>query len=459
MSDSATIQAALQYANAHRTDFLAGYKTLLSFPSIGADPAHSGDVRACAQWLVAELQRIGLEHCQLMETAGHPVVYADWLHAGDDQPTVLVYDHYDVQPVDPLDLWESDPFTADLRADRLYARGALDNKAGIWGNLKVLEALLAANGALPVNIKLLFEGEEESGSPSIADFLKQHQAHFSADVMLNCDSGVDPAHPKIAYAGRGIVGAEVHIVGPAADLHSGVYGGIVLNPLHVASQIIASFHDNTGRIAIPHFYDAVAAPDADERVRIEQGWSTETMRQLPQRDLRWGASIASIAERATAYPTLDVNGLWGGYQGPGGKTVIPSEAHFKVTMRIVPHQNPHEIAALFKQHVEQFASNQTDVTVTINDTGWYFQQMTDGHYFEAVKRAISSFSDVPPKLFRGGGSIPILGLFNRLTKMPIVEYGYGRGDNVHAPNEYIDLPTFYDALAGGIRLYHYLATS
>lgn len=453
------IKAAVDYVHHQREDFIEGYIELLSFPSISADPAYASDVRKCANWIVTELKRIGFDNCKVIKTSGHPVVYADWLHAGDDKPTVLVYAHYDVQPVDPLPLWNSEPFEAEIREGKLYARGATDNKAGVWGNIKVFEAMLASDGELPLNVKIMFEGEEESGSPSMQPFVETHQEMLQADIMLNCDGSFDTENPHLAYAGRGIISAEVTVKGPKADLHSGMFGGVVENPLHVASKIIASFHDAEGRIQLPHYYDDVKAIDDAERERINAGWQAEKMRDVSGTDLSWSQSVAPDAERGLVYPTLDINGMWGGYQGAGNKTIIPAEAGFKVTMRLVPDQNPVALAEGFKAYVEGFSSEFIDVSVEIGQASYPFELVTDGKYLEAVQSALVDVIGKPAQLVRTGGSIPILGMFNRLMDMPITAYGYGEGENIHSPNEYVVVDTFFQALEGGIRLYHNLAAT
>lgn len=452
-----TIQSAINYAHHHKEESLEGFIKLLSFPSIGADPAYKQDVKACADWIVGELKRIGFENCRAISTTGHPVVYAEWLKAGDDKPTVLVYDHYDVQPVDPLPLWKSEPFASEIRDGKLYARGAVDNKAGVWGNLKVFEALLAANGRLPLNIKILFEGEEESGSPSMEAFIKAHQDLLTADVMLNCDGDFDRQNPRLAYAGRGIISAEVKVTGPKADLHSGLFGGVVQNPLHIAGKIIGSFHDDEGRVQIPGYYDAVATVDDDERQRVHGGWQADKMKQDAGVALSWGKNLAPDSERATIYPTLDINGMWGGYQGPGNKTIIPAEAGFKVTMRLVPDQNPQEIAQAFKAYVEGFSTETAQVTVQIGQAAWPFAMDPAGIHMEAVQAALESTIKRRAQLIRTGGSIPILGMFNRLIGIPMAEFGYGEGEGIHSPNEYVVLDGFFQAFEAGIRLYHNLA--
>jgi acetylornithine deacetylase/succinyl-diaminopimelate desuccinylase-like protein len=454
---SNTIQAAINYVHHHREESIEGFMKLLSFASISADPAYKKDVKACADWIVTELKRIGFENCRAIQTDGHPVIYAEWLKAGADKPTVLVYDHYDVQPVDPLNLWKSEPFEAEIRDGRLYARGAVDNKAGVWGNLKVFEAMLAANGTLPLNVKILFEGEEESGSPSMEPFVAAHKDLLQADFMLNCDGSYDPVNPLIAYAGRGIVSAEVKVTGPKADLHSGIFGGVVQNPLHVAGRIIGSFHDEHGRITLPGYYDAVATISESERERIVNGWPPEMMEKEAGVQLTWGNSIAPDSERATVYPTVDINGMWGGYQGPGNKTIIPAEAGFKVTLRLVPNQNPHDVARVFKEYVESFSTDTVKVEVEMGQESWYFDMAVESPYMNAVQAALQDTIQKQARLVRTGGSIPILGIFNRMIGVPMAGWGYGEGEGIHSPNEYVVVDSFFQAMEAGIRMYHKFA--
>ena len=451
-----TIQKAIKYTQTHRDKILEDYKDLLRFPSISADPAYKDEVKQCAEWIVNHLSEIGFDNCRTIPTAGHPVVYGEWLKAGDDKPTVLVYSHYDVQPVDPLHLWKSEPFKAEIRGDRMYARGVSDNKAGVWGNLKVFQALLNANGELPLNVKIMFEGEEESGSPSMEPFVASHKDLLKADVLLNCDGGLKPDDPRLSYAGRGIVSAQVTVTGPNADLHSGQYGGIIQNPLHIAGKIIGSFHDDQGRIQLPGYYDDVKEVDSAEKTRIEAGFQSEKMKNVAGVEHFWGQSIAPDAERATVYPTLDVNGMWGGYQGAGSKTIIPAEAGFKITLRLVPDQNPNKIAKILKWYVEGFSTDGVKVECKIGEEAWNFAFETEGPYLEAVQSAIETTIGKRAQLVRTGGSIPILGMFNRLIGVPMTGFGYGDGENIHSPNENIKIDSFFQGLEAGIRLYHNL---
>ncbi len=451
-----TVQNAIDYIQETQDKIMEDYKELLRFPSISADPAHADDVKACANWIVTQLEALGFDNCEAIATAGLPVVYGEWLNAGADKPTVLVYAHYDVQPVDPLPLWHSQPFEAVIRAGKMVARGASDNKAGVWGNLKTFEALLRANGSLPVNIKIMFEGEEESGSPSIRDFVLANKHRLKADVLLNCDGDLAPADPKLYYGGRGMVTAQVRVSGPSADIHSGLYGGIVQNPLHVAGQIIGSFHDSDGRINLPGYYDDVREAAPSEKQRIEAGFQAEALRESAGVAGFWGEGIAPAAERATVYPTLDIVGMWGGYQGPGVKTIIPAEAGFKITMRLAPDQDPTKVSQALKEYVESFATATVKVECDIGEEAWYFQLETDGPWLEAVQSSIESTIGKRAQLVRTGGSIPILGVFNRLIGLPITAFAFGEGEGIHSPNEELDIESFYTGLEAAVRLYHNL---
>lgn len=452
MSDS--IQNAIDYLHETQDKMMEDYKELLRFPSISADPAYADDVKACAEWIVGQLEAMGFDNCEAIETAGLPVVYGEWLKAGADKPTVLVYAHYDVQPVDPLPLWHSEPFEGVIRDGNMVARGASDNKAGVWGNLKTFEALLRANGSLPVNVKIMFEGEEESGSPSIEAFVEANKERLQADLLLNCDGNLKPEAPQLTYAGRGIVSAEVRVTGPSADIHSGLYGGLVQNPLHVAGKIIGSLHDDDGRVQLPGYYDSLVEASAAEKARIAAGFQDDQLKAGAGVERFWAEAIAPASERATVYPTLDVNGMWGGYQGAGNKTIIPAAAGIKITMRLAPDQDPRVVSQLLKRHIESFASDTVDVSCEIGEEAWYFQLVTDGPWLEAVQSAIEATVGSRAQLVRTGGSIPILGVFNRLIGLPITGFGYGDGDGIHSPNEYLRINSFVKSLEAAVRMYH-----
>ncbi|MBZ0286833.1 MAG: M20/M25/M40 family metallo-hydrolase, partial [Anaerolineae bacterium] len=340
-----------------------------------------------------------------------------------------------------------------------YARGVVDDKAGVFINLKALESIFAADGRLPVNVKLFFEGEEESGSPSMHPFVAAHTDLLKADLLILCDGGFDPQNPTIAYAGRGIISAEVTITGPDHDLHSGMYGGVVHNPIHLMSKIIASFHDDSGRIQIPGYYDRVVKLDPAEIANLESVWQAISAKYQADAGVKnfWAASMGSFPERVTALPTLEINGVYGGYQGPGTKTVIPSKAGFKVTMRLVRDQNPREIGRLFADYVRSFATDTATIDVQVMVEGWPFSGLFDGPGVEAIQRALEATIGKRALMERSGGSIPIAGMFQQELGMPLTNFGLGSGENIHSPNEYMNAADFDKALAATIRLYYNLA--
>lgn len=455
----ADAQKAIDYAHAHREPYMEGFQELLRIPSVSTDPSFKAELERCADWIVVEMERIGFKNCRKIATTGHPVVYGDWLEAGADKPTVLIYAHYDVQPVDPLNLWETPPFEPSFRDGKLYARGAVDDKSGVFVNLKALESILNVDGKLPVNIKLFFEGEEESGSPNMHPFVAANKELLKADLLVLCDGGFDKHLPTITYSGRGIVGAEVTITGPDHDLHSGVYGGVVHNPLHVVGQIVASFHDNEGHIRIPGYYDAVRELTASELANLEAVWAHTSEQYLAQAGTKhlWAEPMGDVAVRNTALPTVEVNGMWGGYQGPGTKTVIPSQAGFKVTMRLVDNQDPAQIAELFTNYVKQFASDTASVEVKILAQGHPFTGLFEGPGVEAVQQALVATTGKRALMERSGGSIPIAGMFQRELGIPLTGLGLGSGENIHSPNEYINVEDFYLAIDTAIHMYYNLA--
>lgn len=456
---SSSAQQAVEYAHRHRGQYLEGFKELLRIPSICTDPAYKHEIERCARWIVAEMTRIGLKNCRTMPTAGHPVIYGEWLEAGADQPTVLVYAHYDVQPVDPPDLWQTPPFEPDLRDGRLYARGVVDDKCGVWANLKAIESIFAIDGRLPVNLKVFFEGEEEMGSPNMQPFVAANKDLLRADVFLMCDGGFDAEKPTMAYALRGIVGGEVRVSGPDHDLHSGTYGGAVHNPLHLACKIAGSFHDETGRVTIPGFYDRVRQVDEKEHALLEDAWKVIGGKLTAGAGGRpfWGEEVGPLPVRIAALPTLDVNGVWGGYQGEGMKTIIPTRAGFKVTMRIVPDQDPDEIGQLFKAYVMGFACDTLDLEVHLHHSGWHFTMEHDGPAVEAIQRAFEATLGKRALMMRMGASAAIGGMFQHELGIPMSNLGFGAGDNAHSPNEYIRLDDFFLGIDTAIHVYHNLA--
>jgi acetylornithine deacetylase/succinyl-diaminopimelate desuccinylase-like protein len=458
-NNQTAIQSATDYAHTNNEAYLKGFKEILAIPSISTDPAYKDDVHRAADWIVKEMERISLKNCQAIPTEGLPVVYGDWLEAGKDRPTILVYAHYDVQPVDPLDLWDSPPFEATIRDGRIYARGVIDDKAGVYLNLKAFESILATAGKLPVNIKVFFEGEEESGSTSMEPFIKKYKDLLKADLLILSDASHMEDQPMIITSVRGIVDGEVIVNGPKRDLHSGAFGGFVHNPIHHAAKIIAAFHGEDGRIQIPGFYDDVAPLTA---AQMEELKSQEDFRRSfyeEQSGLRnfWGIPEYSLLERGTAQPTCEVNGVYGGYQGPGGKTVLPAMAGFKVSMRLVADQDPDDILRKFEAFVKSFEVDTVKIEVHGYQGSFATQLLTQGPAIDALQKAYQATWGKRAMLFRQGGSVPIMAVFQRELGLPITAMSLGTGDNGHSPNEYFVLDHFSRNIDLAIHAYHYLA--
>lgn len=439
-----SLSASLDFAHQHTTAFIEQYKELLRIPSIGTDPAHREDVLQAAEWIADEMKHVGVENVRIMPTDGQPAVYGDWLHAGEDAPTALLYAHYDVQPVDPLDLWVTPPFEPVIRDGKLYARGAIDDKAGVFLHLKAFESVLAATGSLPVNVKFIFEGEEESGSPTMAPFVEAHQDLLAADVAVISDGGSSDERPLMMASVRGIVAAEVRVRGPARDLHSGSFGGVVHNPTHMVGKMVAALHDDEGRIQIPGFYDDVAPISEAQQALIEadEPRAIERAREETGLDTFWGVPGYSYLERATAQPTCDVNGIFGGYQGIGTKTVLPAEAGFKVSMRLVDNQDPGDIGEKFTAFVNSFACDTLEIEPQILSSGWPAETLISGPIAEAVIDAYTATWGHEPRMDRSGGSVPIIGMLQHILDVPVVSMGLAHGTNGHSPNEYFDLAYF-----------------
>ncbi|HEX8680785.1 MAG TPA: M20/M25/M40 family metallo-hydrolase, partial [Ardenticatenaceae bacterium] len=400
-----------------------------------------------------------LKQCKAIPSAGHPVVYGEWLEAGEDKPTVLIYAHYDVQPVDPIELWETPPFEPDVRDGKLYARGVVDDKAGVWVNLKALESILAATGTLPVNVKIFFEGEEETGSPSMGPFISQYKELLAADLLVISDGGSYPDRPLVMSSVRGGVVGEVTITGAKKDLHSGLFGGVAHNPAHLAAKIIAAFHDDEGRIQIPGFYDDVRrlSPAAFEEMNAQEPMLRAELEADSGIERFWGIPEYTFMERATAQPTLDVNGMYSGYQGEGVKTIIPAKAGFKVTMRLVADQDPEDIARKFAAFVRGFATETLTLDVRVGPTFWPAQLLADGPVIEAIHHAFEETWGKRATMYRVGGSVPVIGMFQQELGVPVTNLGLAVGYDYHAPNEYTILDYFYRNIETAIHVYHYLA--
>jgi acetylornithine deacetylase/succinyl-diaminopimelate desuccinylase-like protein len=456
---SPAVQSALDHAHAHGEAYLDAFKDLLRIPSISTLPEHKADIEQAAAWIVKRLESIGFKKAAVLPTGGHPVVYSEWLEAGPDKPTVLVYAHYDVQPVDPLELWETPPFEPTLNGEKLYGRGVIDDKIGVMCNLLAFQSIMETAGGLPVNVKLMFEGEEESSSQHMEAFIKTNADLLKADFLLISDGGSPPDQPVISGGVRGILAAEVKVRGPEVDAHSGALGGVAHNPIHKVAEIIASFHDENGHILIPGIYDSVRPPTPAESAQ----WAQEEAAGIIQtyKDqfgdfVPWGEPGYSFGERGTARPTLDVNGIFGGFSGEGSKTIIPAEAGFKLTMRLVPDQDPDEIAAKLVAHIERFKADTVEVEVTVQEGSWPALTMQDTPEVKAVARAFETVWEIPAVIQRTGGSIPIMGMFQRDLGMPITTMGFGTGGRAHSPNEFLWLKYFGMGIDTAIHFYHFL---
>ena len=448
------LHSFLTTAKARQLDELIAW---LRIPSISTLSAHKPDVLAAAQWLIANLQQSGLEHVTLIETAGHPMVYADWLHAGADKPTVLIYGHYDVQPVDPLDLWQTPPFEPTIRTGRhgddLFARGASDDKGQTFIHVKAVEALLQATGTLPVNVKFLIEGEEEVGSSAISAYVPAHTAQLAADLCLISDTGMlAPDIPVITYGLRGGWFCEITVTGPAHDLHSGMYGGATHNPNQALCELLAALHDAEGRVTVPGFYDRVQELSPTERALLAQlPYGEAQLLADNGAPAAYGEAAYSVVERIGARPTLEINGMWGGFTGEGSKTVIPSQAHAKISCRLVPDQDPVEIAQLIEAHLQRLAPPTIKVEVRGRAGGRAYVAPIDSPEIQLAAAAYTQVFGVAPLYKREGGGIPIVPKFQAALNVPVVLMGFGLpDDNLHAPNEKFHLPNFYRGIQTSI---------
>jgi acetylornithine deacetylase/succinyl-diaminopimelate desuccinylase-like protein len=436
---------AVDFARQNYPRFLEELKSLLRIPSISTLPEHAGDCRKAAESLAAELKRIGMENVHLIETSGHPLVYADWLHA-TGKPTALVYGHYDVQPPDPLDEWLSPPFEPTIRNGNIYARGAVDDKGQVVAQVKALESLLAANGKLPLNVRVLLEGEEEVGGEGIASFVASKPAELKADFALVSDTELfAPGLPTLCVGLRGMIYTELEVKSSRTDLHSGMYGGAAPNAFVSLVHILAKLKDENGHILIPGFYDDVIPPSAEElaawkslpfdeeKYRIDEVGSKQLV----------GEAGYSVMERTWARPTVDVHGIPGGFTGAGAKTVIPAKATAKVSMRLVPGMTPAKAFALYKAYVEKIAPKEVDVDVRLIHSGDPCLIPVNNKYIQAATRALHEVWGKDTVFIRSGGSIPIVGDFDRHLGLPSVMMGFGLpDDNLHAPNEKFHLKNF-----------------
>ncbi len=453
------MQTALQYAAHHIDRFVDELIDLLRIPSISTDPAYAGEVRRCAVAVADHLRLAGFEIVEVMDTGGHPIVYAERIE-DPALPTVLVYGHYDVQPPDPLDLWTSPPFEPTIRDGRLFARGSSDDKGQMFMHIKMAEAYLQGAGRLPVNLKFIIEGEEESGSKHLRPFIENHRDLLRADVVMISDTSMfAPGIPSITYGLRGLAYVQVELTGPSRDLHSGMYGGAIENPINVLARLIAGLHDTQHRVTIPGFYDAVRPLTAEERA---------TFAALPFDEAGWKSAVNVAATRTeagysafegiSARPTLDVNGIWGGYQGEGAKTVLPARAGAKISMRLVPDQSPAEVVQML--HAYFMAHVPPTMTLSFKDLHGGKPIIVDTSHpaMQAAAKALHDTYGRPPFFTREGGSIPVVADFKEILGVDTVLMGFGLDDDaIHSPNESFGLDRYRQGILASIRFAHYFS--
>lgn len=438
------MDAIERYLSEKRDEHLEELKEFLRIPSVSTLPEHKDDIVRCANLLADKLRNLGFEHVSLLETEGHPVVYGDWLHA-EGKPTVLVYGHYDVQPVDPLHLWKTPPFEPDVREGNIYARGSSDDKGQVFMHLKAFEALLAVTGTLPVNVKICFEGEEEIGSRNLPRLLEQRAEVFSADLLVISDTAMwSHMQPSVCVGLRGLVSLQIDVKGANSDLHSGSYGGVVQNPIHALVQLLNSMRDEDGTITIDGFYNAVLPITVEEKKTFAAlGLDDDELARFLDVPSLFGEKGYTTIEREWSRPTLEINGIYGGFQGEGTKTVLPNEAHAKITCRLVPDQNPEEIHRLIAEHVKQHTPPGVTIHVKHMDSGHPYVAPLDHPAVRLAAEVYERYYGTPAIFTRTGGSIPIVADFARLLEIPVVMMGFAHpDDNIHAPNEKFSLDGF-----------------
>jgi len=444
------------YLAEHKDDILRELIEFASIPSISTDAHYKEQVAYAARWVAQRLTEAGPLEVEVIATEGHPIVFAQWLGA-PGQPTVLVYGHYDVQPPDPLERWQSPPFAPTLRNDRLYARGVSDDKAPLLTTIKVAQAYFASEGRLPLNVKFLFEGEEEIGSPSLEGYIVERSERLRADFVISADGAMWRADvPSLNVSSRGLAALEFSVYGPGKDLHSGRHGGGVGNPLHAAARLVASLHDENGRVAVRGFYD-----DVEELGQAER----QAVAALPFDEAAYLAEVGSPApygevgyttlERQWHRPTLEVNGLWGGYQGEGSKTVIPSEAHAKITCRLVPRQGPTRITQTLIRHLEAHLPAGVRLAVRVPEHGARAYRLPSQHPgLRAAQEVLRELYGREPLLVGVGGTVPVCETFQRLLQMDTIFFAFGVGDeDIHSPNEFFRVPRLFEGLEAWARLW------
>ncbi|WP_295771858.1 dipeptidase [uncultured Mucilaginibacter sp.] len=441
------MQVIRQYIEEHKQRMLDELFDLLRFPSVSADPKYKADVLKTADYTAAKLREAGADNVEVCQTAGYPIVYGEKI-IDSTKPTVLVYGHYDVQPPDPLELWETPPFEPTVRDGKIYARGACDDKGQFYMHVKAFELMMQTN-TLPCNIKFMIEGEEEVGSNNLGIFVKENKERLKADVVLISDTSMlSMETPSLETGLRGLSYLEVEVTGPNRDLHSGVYGGAVANPATILAKMIASLHDENNHITIPGFYDDVVELTDNEKDALNSApYNEDEYKKDLGIDEVWGEKGYSTFERTGTRPTLEVNGIWSGYIGEGAKTVLPSKANAKISMRLVPNQVSDKITQLFTDHFSLIAPPYVKVKVTPHHGGEPVVTPTDSVAYQAAQKAITEAFGVEPVPTRGGGSIPIVALFEAELGIKTVLMGFGLdSDALHSPNEKYDIFNYYKGI-------------
>ena len=436
--------AAIEHYRTNQGRFLDELKDLSSIPSISTDPDANEAMLRSAKWIAAKLRTLKMENVQIFPTGMHPVVYGEWLGAGPQAPTMLVYGHYDVQPAEPLELWESGAFEPTVRGEYIYARGVTDMKGQVLAFFNAVEAV-QSTGELPVNLKFLIEGEEEIGSPSLRQFIAEHKDLLACDFAVNPDTGMlEPDVPTITYALRGLAYFELRVYGPDHDLHSGVFGGVVHNPAQVLCELIAGMHDEQGRVTLPGFYDTVRPLEAEERAELARLPVTrETYLEQTGAVELWGEAGYSPVERTGARPTLEVNGLLSGYTAPGAKTVLPAQAMAKISMRLVPDQDPEQVKQQLVRYLEEKAPKTVRWELDYHSGSPASISDRNSKEIQALVAAMESVWGKRPVFKREGGSVPVVALFSELLDIESVNTGFSTpADNMHSPNEKLHLPTW-----------------
>jgi acetylornithine deacetylase/succinyl-diaminopimelate desuccinylase-like protein len=450
------------YLTENQARFLEEYLDFVRIPSISALPEHADDVQQAAEWTAKRLEAAGVENARILPTGGHPVVYGDWLHA-PGKPTILIYGHFDVQPVDPVEQWQTPPFEPDIRDGRIYARGASDDKGSMVAPILAVEALLKGEGNAPVNLKFCFEGQEEIGSPNLPDFMPKHKDLFACDLALSADGGQwSETEPSILLSLKGICGLQIDVKGAVSDLHSGLYGGAIQNPIHALVRLLDSMRGPEGKILVDGFYDKVVEFSKDERAEIARvPFDEADMLQTLGLEAVFGEPGYTTRERAWIRPTLELNGIWGGFQGEGTKTVLPNEAHAKITCRLVADQDPGEIIDLLTAHIKKHALPGVTVSVKpLSIQGKPYAMAADHPGNEAACQVLEELYGKKPYYIRVGGSIPITSLFLDHLSVYTVSFGFQLQDeNFHAPNEFYRLSNFERGPVAYCKLLHRLATT